>query len=566
MKVPSFVVVLTSLLFTAGAATPAGAQVFGASESQTLSSNPVSLGAEYGHSVALSAGTLAVGAWMDPTTGYQHGSIHIYVDVGGTWTFQQKIVEPFQGSQYRLGENLALQGDRLAVGSSWDAQDQYQSGAVRVYERVGSTWSQVVKLKGTNVAYNRNLGRSIALDGDTIVAGASYECCATSPAGNAYVFRRVGGTWTQEAMLSGVGTGASDAFGHAVAIDGDRLVVGQPGLGYAGGNTRGSVHVFTRSGSTWTQSQRIEGPSTGSHHFFGQSVALAGSTLVVGVPGTPAPGGTQSRSGRVDVFELVAGSFVPVATLAANDASENDRFGESLALDADVLVVGAPGYEYASGLGGAYVFERNAGVWSLRTKLVSSIRSSGGELGTSVAVDGTDVAVGSPRSDLPVTDTGWALTYELPLSAVGTAFCLGDGTSGPCPCSNGTAAGLQLGCKNGLQRGAWVVATGSSSVAANDLAFHAHGVRNTTCVLTASASSSPSVPFGNGLSCLASPIALETRAASDASVHFGPGYGALALWSPGQTWSFQIHHRDSATSPCMTRKNTTSGVQVVITP
>lgn len=545
---------------------PARAQIVGASESSALRAFDGTAGDQYGQGLALDGNTLAVGAWFDDASNDQGGSVYVYVGAGSSWTLQQKIDPALPTSQYRFGENLALQGDRLVVGCSWDGQGAYQSGAVYVYERVGGVWSQVVKLKGSGVSYNRNLGRSIALDGDTIAAGAVYGCCATSPAGGVHVFRRVAGTWTEEGVLTGIGTGASDAFGQSVALEGDRLVVGQSGLPWASGNRRGSVHVFQRTGATWSQTQRIDAPGAAQVQHFGHAVALRGATLVVGAPNAPSADGSQADSGSVEVYAESAGTWVHAQSLQPNDSSDGDRIGQALALEGDLLLVGAPSREYAAGIGGAYVYERVAGAWTQRAKLVASTDVRDDDFGAALPLDGTTAFVGAPAADGLSTDAGAVFEYALPANPIGATFCAGDGSAGPCPCSNASGVGAQLGCKNLYGRGAWLVAAGSASASADDLAFVAHGVTNAPGVLYASTTTSPAIPFGNGLTCLASPIALQSRPSIRGSAYFGPGLGAIAAWSAGQTWSFQMLHRDGAASPCTTRRNATSAVQVVIAP
>jgi hypothetical protein len=557
-------VVTVALAFLSSSAT---AQILAGGETLSLGAFDGLSQDEYGKSVARSGDTLAVGAWTDWTSTNQGGSVYIYVRSGSNWVLQQKIAPQFPSSQYRFGESLALEGDRLVVGSSWDHELQYQSGAVYVFERTGGVWSQTAKLKGSAVSFNRNLGRSVALDGDTIAAGATYACCATSPSGAVHVFRRIAGVWTEEARLTGSASASSQAFGESVSLDGDRLAVGRPQLSFGTGNSPGAIHVFQRSGSAWSEVQRIDSPVAVAGVKFGFDVALEGSTLVAGMPKGPSMGGAQSSGGRVDVFAETAGVWTHVQTLDANDGAPGELFGYAIDLDGDVLAVGAPcSVDVPSSVGAGYVFERVAGVWRQTAKLITSRTATAGGLGASVALEGNEVWLGALVSSLNGPSSGSVSLFTLPVAQLGVRFCFGDGSAGVCSCANASAPGNQLGCLNTFGLGSWIIALGSASAAADDLIFEVHGTNGAT-VLFGSAVAIPAAPFGGGLICVASPRRLGAASTFLNRARFGPGLGVTAGWAAGQTWSFQVLHREPFFAPaCLGGKNSSSGLQLTIAP
>ena len=226
-----------------------------------------------------------------------------------------------------FGYSVALSGDTLAVGAQNEGSNAtgvngnqannsaQSSGAVYVFTRSGTTWTQQAYLKASNTGVSDQFGGSVALSGDTLAVGAQYEDSnATGVNGNqannsandsgaVYVFTRSGTAWSQQAYLKASNTGADDYFGSSVALSGDTLAVGahledSNATGVNGnqannsaGNS-GAVYLFTRGGTTWSQQAylkasnpdgRISGPFTfitGDH--FGSSVALSGNTLAVG--------------------------------------------------------------------------------------------------------------------------------------------------------------------------------------------------------------------------------------------------------------------------------------------
>lgn len=557
-------VVSVALAFLSSSAT---AQILAGGETLSLGAFDGLSQDEYGKSVARSGDTLAVGAWIDWTSTNQGGSVYIYVRSGSNWVLQQKIAPQFPSSQYRFGESLALEGDRLVVGSSWDHELQYQSGAVYVFERTGGVWSQTAKLKGSAVSFNRNLGRSVALDGDTIAAGATYACCATSPSGAVHVFRRIAGVWTEEARLTGSASASSQAFGESVSLDGDRLAVGRPQLSFGTGNSPGAIYVFQRSGSAWSEVQRIDSPVAVAGVKFGFDVALEGSTLVAGMPKGPSMGGAPTTGGRVEIYAETAGVWTHVQTLDANDAAPAELFGYAIDLDGDVLAVGAPWYvDGPSSVGAGYVFERVAGIWRQTAKLITSRTTTAGGLGGSVALEGGEVWLGAPVSSLNGPSSGSVSLFTLPVAQLGVRFCVGDGTAGACPCANASAPGDQLGCLNTFGQGSWIVAVGSASAAADDLVLEVHGTPSVS-VLFASTVALPAAPFGGGLICLASPRRLGVASAYANRSRFGPGLGVSTAWVAGQTWSFQVFHREPTfAQPCLGGKNASSGLQLTLAP
>src|SRR6185503_17212482 len=241
------------------------------------------------------------------------------------------------GAQDSFACAVALSGDTLAVGAFFESSastgidgDQMndnaiRSGAVYVFVRTGSTWTQQAYLKASNTDAGDNFGRALALSGNTLAVAAPQEASAApgingnqsddsaSGAGAVYVFVRNGATWSQEAYLKASNPERFDAFGSAVALAGDTLAVGATGESSAAtgvnGNqsdntasAAGAVYVFIR-GSMWTQQAYLKASNTNAGDAFGTSVALSGDTLAVGATGEASAstriGGDQSDNSAV---------------------------------------------------------------------------------------------------------------------------------------------------------------------------------------------------------------------------------------------------------------------------
>ena len=264
------------------------------------------------------------------------------------------------GDHDNFGSSVAISGDTMVVGSpaedsaatgvNGDQSDTSAalSGAAYVFTRSGGTWSQQAYLKASNTGAGDQFGYAVAISGDTIVVTANVEDSnatgvdgdqsdnSASGSGAAYVFTRSGSTWSQQAYLKASNTDASnccvsDAFGSAVAIAGDTIVVGavledSNATGVDGDQANnsasdsGASYVYTRSGSSWSQQNYLKASNTDAADRFGYSLAISGATVVVnghfeassatGINGDQSDN-SATLSGAVYVF--VADPAVPAA-------------------------------------------------------------------------------------------------------------------------------------------------------------------------------------------------------------------------------------------------------------
>lgn len=245
------------------------------------------------------------------------------------------------------------------------------------------------------------LGSSVDVSGSTIISGAPGRDGSTTleDAGAAYVW--VGASRRQ--LLPA--TRRVDArFGESVAVDGTTAVVGAPFESYGGtGTEEGAVYVFGLSGSEWAQTQRIVATGAAAGDNFGEAVAIEGTTLVIGVPGR------TTRQGVVYVYTRSGATWTSTATLMApvGDRASSRGFGTAVALSGDVLVVGNYNY-FNTATESAHVFERTGTTWAHVATLQASDGTVGNYYGIAVAVDGDRIAVGAPAN----ATTGAVYLYE----------------------------------------------------------------------------------------------------------------------------------------------------------
>ena len=433
----------------------------------------------FGWSVALNGDTLAVGgvdsSCATGVNGNQmdrncpnSGAVYVFTRNGETWS-QQAYLKASNNDlvSTRFGASVSLSGDTLVVGAS----DEFScapgingnqadkactgAGAVYVFTRSGSTWSQQAYVKASNPNAHDAFGGSVSVSGNTLAVGAPNEqSCATGINGNqldngcgdqgngagaVYIFTRGENVWTQEAYLKASNTRIGQAFGIDVSLDGDTLAVGAAtegscATGIDGDQSNnacrnaGAVYVFTRTGATWTQQAYVKASNTNMEDVFGINVALNGDTLVVGarfeascasgINGNQLDNGCGG-AGAVYIFARTNTRWSQVAyvkPIASNVTTHVAReFGRWLTFDGTTLAVGvsddscgtgfnpSPGLNNCGGSGAVYLFTRTATSWAQRAFVKASNAEEGDFFGSyydnsgGVAIDGNTLAVGAPQ-------------------------------------------------------------------------------------------------------------------------------------------------------------------------
>jgi hypothetical protein len=349
---------------------------------------------QFGFSVATNGETVVVGAPGDEN----RGAAYVFARSGGVWTQQQKLLASDRTPGDFFGGSVAISGETVVVGAG-RANDF--RGAAYVFARSGGVWSEQQKLRASNRFMGDGFGVSVAISGETVVVGALFGDVAVglSNRGTAYVFVRSGGVWSEQQMLAASDAAAVFRFGESVAISGETVVVGAVGAAGAAGDNQGAAYVFVRSGGVWTQQQKLEASDAAASDVFGDSVAISGETIVVGAPGDD--GAAGDNQGSAYVFVRSGGVWTQQQKLEASDAAASDEFGWSVAISGETVVFGAPFDDGAAGdnQGSAYVFVRSGGVWSEQQKLLASDAAVADRFGDSVAISGETVVVGAPFDD-----------------------------------------------------------------------------------------------------------------------------------------------------------------------
>ena len=317
---------------------------------------------KFGYSVAISENTIVVGAFNDDSPLSNAGSAYVYVRSGTIWTFQQKLTGSDSTADDQFGSSAAVSGDSIIVGANHaDLPGNSEAGSAYFYRRSGTVWTfqqKLIPVQGANgVILGDHFGDSAAISGNRIAIGASGDDNPFTSAGAVYVFVESGGTYTLQQKLT-IPSGANgDNFGFSVAIEGNTLVGGA--LQYTpiiSQPAYGAAYVYEFNGSSWVSQGRLTASDGAQFDRFGYSVAVSNNVVAVGArEDDTAVGGD---AGSAYIFTRSGTTWTQVQKLTPNDPFNGDRFGVSVALSAGNLVIGAAekALSSPSGQGAVYYF------------------------------------------------------------------------------------------------------------------------------------------------------------------------------------------------------------------
>lgn len=299
----------------------------------------------------------------------------------------QKLTPPVGADDDAYGWSVALDGDTLMVGSTYDATVADDAGAVYVYTWNGTEWVFAQQLTASDAAADDEFGVAIALEGDTAMISAVYD---NAKAGAVYVFERDAGVWSQTQKLVPNDSAADDLFGISIALDGDLALIGAPGDATPLPVKDGSFYIYERGAGTWTQMDRVIAPLN-STIALGASVTLDGTTAYVGAV---LDGSSQfDRPGAVYIYEYAAGELTQIDKVTASDGATLDLFGASIRVLDDTLLVGAPG----ASAGSVYTYSFVTDEWVQGDKITAPDPATYTSFGASMALDGETILVGAPN-------------------------------------------------------------------------------------------------------------------------------------------------------------------------
>lgn len=395
-----------------------------------------------------------------------------------------------------FGTAVALSADTLAVAAILESSNQTTitngatassdnslsaSGAIYVYKRAGSTWSQEAYIKAVNSNSNTYYGYGLSLFEDTLAVGAYGESSnqttitngatassdtSSSMSGAVYVYKRTGSNWAQEAYIKPVNNHDNEDFGFNISLSKDTLAVGgfyEPSnqTTITNGSTAssdtshsnsGAVYIYKRTGSNWAQQAYIKASNNDANDSFGYAVSLSGDTLAVGAFGessnqTTITNGTSASSdnsnassGAVYVYKRNGSYWEQEAYIKANNSDASDLFGYTVSVSGDTLAVGA--YRESSNQttitngttassnnsfsrsGAVYVYKRTSNEWAQEAYIKAANANANDYYGVYVSLNGNTLVVGSQSesSNQTTITNGATANADNSLSSSGAVY------------------------------------------------------------------------------------------------------------------------------------------------
>jgi hypothetical protein len=342
-----------------------------------------------------------------------------------------------------LGYNVAISGDGKVITATAifdDSGATTDTGSVYVFTQNSlGEWNPVQRLYASDAATNDRFGGEqaveyakalgISTDGSVFVVGAFRDDDTAGDSGSAYIFEKSGSTWSQVQKIVASDAALNDHFGMGVCISGNGacIAVGAPFEDPGGSTTQGSVYMFEKVGSTWIQTQKLVQSDTLADTIFGTKLALSddGTTLAVAAAHHDNPTGssTQGDAGAAYIFDKAQnGTWSQTQKIYPSDGAANEHFGYGIDISGDgtVVAVGQSSADGvgtgAAGLGAVYVYVKSGGAWSATQtqKIVSTDNASGDAFGHDVALsqNGDRLLVGAPRDDDLETDNGAIYIFD----------------------------------------------------------------------------------------------------------------------------------------------------------
>jgi hypothetical protein len=324
----------------------------------------------------------------------------IHQTLGEGWTQTQQVTESDPQFDPEFGYAVALHGRTAMIGAQQaKIGDNDSQGAVYVYEEADDgTWSRTQKLVADDGQAADTFGHAIAFEGDTALIGAYAALVGENfSQGAVYVFTRSGGTWTQTQKLVASDGQMFENFGYSIGLHGTTALIGADAATVGDNSFQGAVYEFTFAAGTWTEGQKLSASDGGIGDIFGYSIAFDGTTAVIGAYAN------NQYQGAVYVFGHSSGQWVESQKLVADDGAPNAYFGYATALSGQTLLVGAWGASPGGNdmQGEAYVFTESGGTW---TKTQTLVADDGADqvqpkFGHAVALEGTSALIGADGVD-----------------------------------------------------------------------------------------------------------------------------------------------------------------------
>ena len=458
----------------------------------------------FGYDIAVDGEIAVVGSWRDDDMGPNTGSAHIiHSDAAGTGTYVQKLSLSGGTAEDRAGLNVAIGHGIVAVSCPGRvvtrADGSQVTGAVGLFQEAGGVWLELDMLDDPSRSEGDLFGESVAIHENYILVGAPRDDEFAPDGGAVYVFERTASGWTRTQKLAPADVGTHDYFGHDMAVAGLRAVASSYNDDDRGVNA-GAAYVLDLVGGAWRIGQKLTANEGSDFDLYGTSVAMIEDTIVISAPqNQDADDDAVNDEGAAFVYEWnnTAGQWTETMTLRPGDPSENHRFGIDVAMQDGVIVVGASHSDSGTlNSGSVHIFRQRHRDWFEVSRHVSATSQAYDYLGLSVAM-GSVVFVGVPGANEGFAGAGAVDLVPLGRTTIwGQSFCHSSQTVGGFKRMGGNA--------NSAGTIGRLTTAGSNSYSRNDLVLRSVGLPAGSIGILLMGAKKENNTLGNGQFCLSS--------------------------------------------------------------
>lgn len=395
----------------------------------------------FGKSLSVDGNRMIVGAPEESGAGQASGAVYVFDrETDGSWTETAKLTASNRGAFHNFGTSIDVQGDIILIGAPQFGKDvNTYTGAAYIFEKqTDGTWQEVAHLVPDDIGDRDNLGYAVGLSGNDAFIGAYGHDHPSLNAGAVYHYRRQSsGAWLLEAKLSPNEEAQYAEFGASISMDGTRAIIGAPNY-HKSPYIDGAVYVFEKQeNGSWIEESLLNGVNPTYDATFGESVSLDGDKLIVGAPNNSL---FASNAGSATIFEYQSDStWVAVAEIGNIAPDSYDDFGNSVSISGNQAVVGSPHDDLVNGIdsneGSAHLYERDEnGDWNLRERIIASDGFGGNIFGFQVFQENGITFVSAISESTREIPSGAVYIYEEFSGPQVTSFTLIDAeTNFPIP-------------------------------------------------------------------------------------------------------------------------------------
>ena len=349
-------------------------------------------------------------AYNDNENGPNAGAAYVFKRDGETWNEEQKLLASDGDIDDIFGNAVDIDGDYMIIGAPWNDDDATESGSAYIFRKDGDTWLEETKLTASDAGEDNRFGISVAISGDYVVVGAFFDDDFGTRSGSAYIYKRNGTEWTEQAILTASDGATNDWFGVTVSIQGEYAIIGSRYDDNDNGSNAGAAYIFKRNNTTWTELQKLTASDGADNDLF-HKTSIYGDYIAIGAYQDDDMG---NNSGSIYIFKPDGAGWSEQEKITASDGEAGTLFGTSIAMsDKRIVVSSYKDNDNGNNSGSVYVFKHDGTNWNEEHKITARSGDAGDYFGLPVDIDQNYVLVGSRNDDDMGNNSGAAYIYKL---------------------------------------------------------------------------------------------------------------------------------------------------------